>query len=70
MNRPIWLFNILEEFDDQDFEDGYNLKKLRKTILMEASNQLKVQGKNHKYLSDNLDEVAEKITELWPDLEK
>ena len=37
---------------------------------MEASNQLKVQGKNHKYLSDNLDEVAEKITELWPDLEK
>ena len=62
--------NILEEFDDQDFRDGYDLKKVSKTILMEAINQLKAQGKTYKYLSDNIDEIAELIIELKPDLEK
>lgn len=61
---------ILEEFDDQDFRDGYDLKKVSKTILMEAISQLKAQGKTCKYLSDNIDEVAERIIELKPDLEK
>ncbi|NMM10842.1 MAG: hypothetical protein HHJ16_11295 [Polaromonas sp.] len=61
---------ILEEFDDQDFRDGYYLKKVSKTILMEAISQLKAQGKTYKYLSDNIDEVAERIIELKPDLKK
>lgn len=62
--------NIFEEFDDKDFRDGYDLKKVSNTVLMEAINQLKAQGKTYKYLSDNIDEVAEKIIELKPDLEK
>lgn len=62
--------NILEEFDDKDFRDGYDLKKVSKAVLMEAISQLKQEGKNYKYLSGNIDEVAEKIIELKPDLEK
>lgn len=63
------LRNILEEFDDKDFREGYSLKKVSKTILMDALNKLRAEGKNYKYLSDNIDEVAEKIIELKPDLE-
>lgn len=62
--------NILEEFDDKDFRDGYDLKKVSQAVLMEAINQLKAQGKTYKYLSDHIEEVAEKIIELKPDLEK
>jgi hypothetical protein len=62
--------NILEDFDDKDFRDGYDLKKVSQAVLTEAINQLKAQGKTYKYLSDNIEEVAEKIIELKPDLEK
>lgn len=62
--------NILEEFDDKDFRDGFDLKKVSQAILMQAINQLKTEGKTYKYLSDNIDEVVEKIIELKPELEK
>jgi len=62
--------NILEEFDDKNFREDYDLKKVGNTVLMEAINQLNAQGKTYKYLSDNIDEVAEKVIELKPDLEK
>lgn len=62
--------NILEEFDDKDFRENYDLKKVSKAVLLEAINQLKAQGKTYKYLSGNIEEVAEKIIELNPELEK
>lgn len=63
------LKNIIDELDDKDSREGYNLKKVSKTILMDALNLLKAEGKSYKYLSNNIDEVAEKIIELKPDLE-
>jgi hypothetical protein len=62
--------SILEEFDDKDFRDGYDLKKVSQSVLIEAINKLKAEGKTYKYLSDHIEEVVEKIIELKPDLEK
>lgn len=61
---------LIEEFDDKDFRENYDLKKVSKAVLIEAINQLKATGKTYKYLSDNIEEVAEKIIELKPELEK
>ncbi len=62
--------SIVEEFEDKDFREGFDLKKVSKTFLMDTISQLKADGKTYKYLSDNIDEVVEKLLELNPDLEK
>ena len=62
--------SIVEEFDDKDFRECNDLKKVSRTVLMEVLNQLKADGKTYKYLSDNIDEIVEKLIELKPDLEK
>lgn len=62
--------NIFEEFSDKEFRDEYNLKKISKSILLEAINQLKAQGNNYRYLSDHIDGVVDKIIEINPELEK
>lgn len=56
--------NILREFDDKDFRECYDLGRVSKSVLREVIDQLKVQGKTCKYLSDNIDEVVEKIIKL------
>ena len=62
--------SILEEFDDSDFRETYDLKKVGNTVLMEAINQLKQEGKTYDYLSDNIDDVVERVIKLKPELEK
>lgn len=62
--------SILEEFEDKDFREGYDLKKVSKAVLMDAINRLKEEGKTYKYLSENIDEIVEKLIELKPDLER
>ena len=62
--------NIVEEFDDKSFREDFDLKKPSKAILLEAINHLKAEGKSYKYLSDNIDEVVEKVIELKPELER
>jgi hypothetical protein len=62
--------SILDEFDDPGFRETYDLKKVGKTILLDALAQLRKQGKSYKHLADNIDEVVGKVIELKPDLEK
>ncbi len=64
--------SILEEFNDEDFRESYDLKKVSKTILLKAMKQLMVEDKekNYQYLNMNIDEVVDRIIEINPDLEK
>lgn len=62
--------SILEEFDDGDFGETYGHKKIGKTVLIDAINQLKHEGKTYKFLSNNIDDVVERVIKLKPELEK
>ena len=62
--------SIFEEFDDADFRETYELKKVSKTILLEVLNQLKQENKTYSYLGDNIDEVVERVIQLKPELER
>lgn len=61
---------ILEEFDDSDFIDNYDAKKPSRTVLNDALNQLKTEGKTYEYLSNNIDEVVDRVLKIKPDLER
>lgn len=61
---------ILEEFDDSDFKDNYDTKKPSRTVLNDALNQLKAEGKTYDYLSNNIEEVVERVIKIKPDLER
>lgn len=62
--------NIITDFEDSDFREPYDLKRVTKAILNEALSQLIEDGKTYAYLSDNIDEVVEKVLLINPDLEK
>jgi hypothetical protein len=62
--------NILDEFDDSDFRECCEVKKVSKMILSEALSQLKKEGKTYEYLLDNIDEVVERVIQLKPELER
>lgn len=61
--------SILTEFDDPDFRESYELKKVSKTVLLSALNALHDSGKSYEYLDSNIDEVVDKLIEMKPDLE-
>ena len=62
--------NILDEFDDKDFRETYDLKKVSKAVLLDAIKQLKVEGKTYGYLEENMDELVDRIIALRPELER
>lgn len=62
--------SVLEEFDDADFRETYELKKVPKTVLLEVMSQLKQEGKSYSHLSDNIDEVVARIIKTKPELER
>lgn len=62
--------NIFEEFEDKEFRETYELKKVSRVLILEAINLLKAQSKACSYLSDNIEEVVEKIIEMKPDLKR
>ena len=62
--------SILEEFDDNDFREGYEVKKPGKAVLNDALNQLTQEGKDYAYLSDNIQEVVDRVIKLKPELER
>jgi hypothetical protein len=64
------LSNILLEFDDSDFRETYNLKKVSKSVLSEALNQLKQDGKTYSQLYDDIDDIVDRVIKLKPELEK
>jgi hypothetical protein len=64
-------FNFIHsEFEDIDFRRENDLKKVSKATLNEALNKLKQEGKIYSYMPDNIDEVADLIKMLKPELEK
>lgn len=62
--------NIVDEFEDKDFRESYELKKVSKTVLQDAIKQLKMEGKTYQYLESNIDELVAKILLLRPELER
>ena len=62
--------DILDEFDDNDFRETYEVKKPSRAVLNDALSQLKAGGKTYDYLSSNMDEVVDRIIKIRPDLER
>ena len=61
---------IIEEFDDSDFRETYDVKKPSRAVLNDALSQLKAEGKTYDYLSSNTDEVVDRVIKIKPDLER
>jgi len=61
---------LLDEFNDVDFRDLYDLRKVSKGSLLDAISRLKQEGKSYRYLADNIEEVVDKLIELKPELER
>jgi len=62
--------DILDEFDDSDFREGYEVKKPARADLNDALNQLKQEGKTYAYLSGSIQEVVNRVIKLKPELER
>lgn len=62
--------DILDEFDDSDFRETYEVKKPSRAVLNDALSQLKAEGKTYAYLSSNTDEVVDRVIKIKPDLER
>jgi hypothetical protein len=60
--------NILEQFDDTDFREDYEIKKVPKTVLLKAMNDLKAEGKSYSHLEENTDELIDRIIKEKPEL--
>lgn len=67
-----WLgyTTILEEFDDADFRETYDLKRVPKTFLLDIIKQMKEEGKTYSYLGNHIDEIVDKIIKVKPELER
>lgn len=62
--------HILAEFEDSDFRDSYSLKKVTKTALSETLQSLTAEGRTYQDLSDNIDDVVDRLVELHPGFQK
>jgi hypothetical protein len=54
---------ILEQFDDADFREGYEIKKVSKAVLNKALEQLRAEGRTYAYLANNIDEVIDRVVQ-------
>lgn len=61
---------ISDEFDDADFRDNYELKKVSLTLLKQALDDLKRNGATMSDLANDIDKVVEKVIALRPDTKK
>lgn len=57
------------DFDDKDFREVHEIKKVSKTILDEALKQLKGEGKSYTYLYGHIEEIVARVKKLKPELE-
>lgn len=67
-----WLgyASILDDFADSDFRDCHELKKVPKTVLLAAIDQLRQEGKTYTYLGDNIEELVDRVLKIRPELQK
>lgn len=62
--------DILDEFDDSDFRETYEVKKPNRAVLNDALSQLKQEGKTYAYLSGKIQEVVDRVIKLKPELKR
>ena len=61
---------ILNELDDKDERDMYDLKKPPMAIVEQALRQLKERGLTYVQIHDDMQSLADEIFKIRPDLEK
>jgi hypothetical protein len=61
---------LYDEFEDSDFREVHDLKKVNVTLLRKAVNGLIKDGHTMRSLSDDIDIVVERVIELKPEIEK
>lgn len=61
---------IYDEFEDSDFREVHDLKKVNVTLLRKVVNGLIKDGHTMRSLSDDIDIVVERVIELKPEIEK
>jgi hypothetical protein len=61
---------ILEDFEDTDFRESFDLEKVCRATLGKALKQLKEHDKNYCYLEENVEEVVDAILQMKPELGK
>jgi hypothetical protein len=59
--------SILAQFDDPDFRDDCDLPKISRADLSRAIEGLKKQGKDHRYIEENIDELVDAILDSTPE---
>ena len=61
---------LYDEFDDSEFRDEYDIKKVSLSLLRDALNQLNNDGESMRSLADDIDKVVDKIIEIKPEIER
>ncbi len=61
---------ICEQFDEADFREEFELKKVSAKALKEALEALKQEGDTMRSLAGDIDKVVDKVIALKPELEK
>lgn len=61
---------ICEQFDEADFREEFELKKVSAKVFKEALEALKQEGCTMRSLANDIDRVVDKIVALKPELEK
>jgi hypothetical protein len=62
--------DILNELDDKDERDMYDLKKPPMAVVEQALKQLQAQGMTYVQIHDDMQTLADEIFKIRPDLEK
>ena len=62
--------SIVEQLEDKETREDYELKKVSLSAIREAVAALKAEGHSLPEIDDNLDLLAEKLTELKPELQR
>lgn len=61
---------VLDEFDDPDFRETYDLRKPSYALIRSAASALLASGKTWGEIRGDIDLVVDKLIEMKPDLER
>ena len=61
---------IVEEFDDVEFRDSYNIKKVPISMIKKAIAELNNESVNIEEAAGNVELIIDKLIELKPELER
>jgi len=61
---------LYHEFEDADFRETYEIKKVSLSLLRDAITQLNNDGETIRALVDDIDKVVDKIIKIKPEIER